>query len=294
MNLGREKMKTIKVMLATSLLLIAFQGIVFSAAADESGTLLNLMIDMEQSSQAAEQPPAVGRMLEVNSTINLTNELDPRGLNFTIYVIGEIADQTYPLYVTLLGSKTNHELALAGMSTGESLVSLSDQETRIRRAKRYIENDYVCGGRQFKVEGYKPQPDSVNESTYQLLDNLGIKYLVDDFGLVESDEFWPYQMNNYSFYLVPISRSNGAILSDRIAKQEGINASQWYDLLVKASEDAKAKGEPLSVVFTNTVSGSDDYLNSFRKFVEYSVDNGAQFLTTTELVERVKSSAPQN
>jgi hypothetical protein len=294
MNLGREKMKTIKVMLATSLLLIAFQGIVFSAAADESGTLLNLMIDMEQSSQAAEQPPAVGRMLEVNSTINLTNELDPRGLNFTIYVIGEIADQTYPLYVTLLGSKTNHELALAGMSTGESLVSLSDQETRIRRAKRYIENDYICGGRQFKVEGYKPQPDSVNESTYQLLDNLGIKYLVDDFGLVESDEFWPYQMNNYSFYLVPISRSNGAILSDRIAKQEGINASQWYDLLVKASEDAKAKGEPLSVVFTNTVSGSDDYLNSFRKFVEYSVDNGAQFLTTTELVERVKSSAPQN
>jgi hypothetical protein len=291
MNLGRENMKTIKAILAATLLLMAAQGIFMSATANENGILLNLMIDLEQSPQATESPE-LGRMLEVNSTINLTNELDPKGLNFTIYTIGELADKTYPLYVTLLGSKTNHELALAGMSTGEGLVQLADQETRIRRAKRFVENDYICGGRQFKVEGYMPQPNSINDSTYQLFDGLGIKYLVDSYGLAEGDDARPYQMNNYGFYMVPVSRSNGMILSDRIAEQKGMNASDWCDMLVKASEDAKAKGEPLSVVFTNTVSGRDAYLDSFRKFVQYSADNDAQFLTTAELVQMVRSSVP--
>lgn len=282
-------MKTIKATMAAILLLTAVHGVIMSAAANESGILLNLMIDMEQSPQAAESPE-LARMLEVDSTINLTNELDPKGLNFTIYTVGELADKTYPLYVTLLGSKPNHELALAGMNTGEGLVSLSEQETRIRRAKRFIENDYICGGRQFKVEGYMPQPNSIDNSTYQLFDTQGIKYLVDSYGLAESDTFRPYQMSGYGFYLVPVSRSNGVILSDRIAQQEGVSAADWYDMLVKASEDARAKGEPLSVVFTNTVSGRDEYLDSFRKFVQYSAENDAQFLTTAQLVESVRSN----
>jgi len=282
-------MKPFEIVLKAGLLLLIFQGIMATALADESGVLLNLMVDMEQSPQAEGKPPAVGRMLEVNSTINLTNVMDPMGLNFTIFVTGELADQGYPLYVTLLGSKPNHELAVAGMSTGETLVPLSDQEIRLRRAKRFVENDYICGGEQFKVVGYKPQPDSIDPSTYQILDDQGFKYLVDESGLADSSGSQPYQMTDHSFYVVPVSRSDDMILSDKFAKQQNLNATQWNDLLVKAFEDAKSSNEPLSVVFTNTISGSGDYLDACSKFVEYSTTNGAQFLTAAELVDKAQA-----
>ena len=44
------------------------------------------------------------------------------------------------------------------------------------------------------------------------------------------------------------------------------------------------------VVFTNTVSGSDEYLDAYKKFVEYATSKGASFVTTKELVESHKNA----
>ncbi len=46
-----------------------------------------------------------------NNLINLVNEIDPSGLNATIFVSGEMAP-AYRLGITLQGTMSNHELAL--------------------------------------------------------------------------------------------------------------------------------------------------------------------------------------
>ena len=87
-----------------------------------------------------------------------------------------------------------------------------------------------------------------------------------------------------------ISFSLGGGEMNAAAKEAGLNGTQWYDSLVGKFDDASAKGEPMVAVFTNTVSGSDEYLDAYKKFVEYAADNGASFVTTKELVESAKST----
>lgn len=261
-----------------------------AAAKDGSGTL-NMIIKMEESSLADGKSQAEKENLEMNSTINLLNEVDSRGLAVSISVTGDIANKIYPLYVTMLGSKDNHELMMGGMSGGEELVSFEDQDARLRKTKRYVEDDYVCGGKQFKVAGYLPQPDSFNQSSYKILDDLGLLYLVDDTGLPESQgKALPYLMDGFAFYVVPVSEGQGFRMQDVSAKAAGLNGTNWYGLLVSKFDESASKGEPLVVVFTNTVSGSDEYLDAYKKFVEYAAGKGASFVTTSELVESAKNA----
>lgn len=261
-----------------------------AAAKDGSGTL-DMIIKMEESSLADGKSQAEKENLEMNSTINLLNEVDSRGLAVSISVTGDIANKIYPLYVTMLGSKDNHELMMGGMSGGEELVSFEDQDARLRKTKRYVEDDYVCGGKQFKVAGYLPQPDSFNQSSYKILDDLGLLYLVDDTGLPESQgKALPYLMDGFAFYVVPVSEGQEFRMQDVSAKAAGLNGTNWYGLLVSKFDESASKGEPLVVVFTNTVSGSDEYLDAYKKFVEYAAGKGASFVTTSELVESAKNA----
>lgn len=269
-------------------LLLAQLLLAGAIAAGESGSV-NLIIKMEQSPDAEGLSQAERENLEMNSTINLLNEVDSRGLMATIAVTGDIANKFYPLYVTALGTKENHELIMAGMSSGEPAVSFEDQDARLRKSKRYVEDDYVCGGKQFKVAGYLPQPDSFNASAYQILDDLELSYLVDDAGLPQSQgKTAPYQMDGFAFYVVPVSASSGQRLLDSAAAEAGYNGTQWYDLLANSFDEASGKGESVVAVFTNTVSGSGEYLDAYKKFVEYAVGKGAKLVTTKELVEKAR------
>jgi hypothetical protein len=173
------------------------------------------------------------------------------------------------------------------MSTGETLVPLEDQETRLRTAKRFLEDDYICGGKEFKIQGYKPQAGSFDENAYELLDGLKIGYLVDETGSIPQSigQSRPYRLDNYNFHIVPLSTNEGLTLSDKNAYQAGLNSAQWYDLLVREFEESRANGEPMSVVFTNTVSGSGDYLEAYRDFIDYATINNADIVMTRELVE---------
>ncbi|MCX6676420.1 MAG: transglutaminase-like domain-containing protein [Methanothrix sp.] len=141
---------------------ILFEG---ASVKDGSG-VLNLIIKIEQSPQGEGKSQAEKENLEMNSTINLLNEADSKGLAVSISVTGDIANKAYPLYVTMLGSKENHELMMGGFSEGEELVSFEDQDARLRKTKRFVEDDYISDGKQSKVAGYLPQPDSFNQSRH--------------------------------------------------------------------------------------------------------------------------------
>lgn len=280
-------MSLMRMLLFAGLACLMVQFLFAGATAKDGSNVLNLIIKMEQPSPA--DGKSQGDQL-MNSTINLLNEVDSRKLDVTISVTGDIADKLYPLYIAMLGTKVNHELAMGGMSSGEKLASFEDADARLIRGKRYIENDYICGGKQLKVVGYMPQVESFNQSQYKILDDLGMSYMLDDTGLPESQgKAMPYLMNGSSFYIVPVSKSTNLPMWDMLAKEAGMNSTDWYDLLASRFDESAAKGEPFVVVFTNTISGNDAYLDAYKKFVEYAVSKGASFVTTKELVERAKT-----
>jgi hypothetical protein len=282
----------LKRMLFYTVLAILMAQLFFAGASAQNGTgVLNLIIKMQLSPLAEGKSLAEKEDLEMNSTTNLLNEVDSRGLAVSVSVTGDIANSVYPLYVTMLGSKKNHELMMGGMSSGDELVSFEDQDARLRKTKRYVEDDYICGVEQLKVAGYLPLPNSFNQSSYKILDDLAMLYLVDDTGLPESQgEAMPYLMNGSAFYVVPVSEGQGVRMQDVSAKAAGLNGTDWYDLLASKFDESAGKGEPMVVIFTNTVSGSDEYLDAYKKFVEYAADKGASFVTTKELVESNKNA----
>jgi hypothetical protein len=234
----------------------AAQHLLAAAVAEDGSGVLNLIVKMEQSPQAQGKSQAEKERLEMNATIDLLNEVDSRKINATISVTGDIANKLYPLYVTMLGTKNNHELIMAGMTSDEGLVSFDDQDARMRKCKKSVEDDYVCGGKQSVVAGYLPQPNSINSSSYKILDDLGLLYLVDESGMNESQgKVAPYPMEGFGFYVVPVSESQGIRMWDEPAKEAGLNGTQWYDALAAKFDETSANGEPMVVIFTNTVSG---------------------------------------
>jgi hypothetical protein len=288
---GERKMY-LKRMLIYAGLIILMAQLIFAGASAQNGTgVLNLIIRMDQSPLAEGKSLAEKENLEMNSTTNLLNEADPKELAVSISVTGDIANSIYPLYVTMLGSKSNHELMMGGMNGGDELVSFEDQDARLRKTKRFVEDDYICGGKQSKVAGYLPVLDSFNQSQYKILDDLAILYMVDDAGLPESQgKIVPYLMNGSAFYVVPVSEGQGLRMHDGAAKAAGLNGTDWYNLLVSKFDESASKGEPMVVVFTNTVSGWDEYLDAYKKFVEYAAGKDASFVTTKELVESHKNA----
>lgn len=267
------------------------QQLFLCAVAEDGSSAINLIVKMETSPQSDGKSQSELESLEMNTTTNLLNEVDSRKYDVTISVTGDIANKLYPLYITMLGTKNNHELIMGGMSRDEELASFEDQDARMRKSKKYVEDDYVCGGKQFQVAGYLPQPGSFNQSGYKIMDDLGLLYLVDDAGMPESEgKTMPYQMDGFGFYVVPVSAGSDGRMWDAAAKEAGLNGTQWYDSLVGKFDDASAKGEPMVAVFTNTVSGSDEYLEAYKKFVKYAADKGASFVTTNKLVENAKSA----
>lgn len=277
------------VLFIVMLAVLLCQQVMADAAASDGSGVLSLIVKMEQSSEAVGASQADKERLEMNTTVDLLNEVDSRKLNVTISTTGEVANSIYPLYVTMLGTKNNHELIMGGMTGGEGIASFDDTDIRMRRSKKFVEDDYVCGGKQFLVAGYLPQPDSFNESGYKIMDDLGLLYLVDDRGLPNSvGKTGPYQMEGFGFYVVPVSAGPAIKMWDASAKEAGLNGTEWYDALVSKFDEASGNGEPMIAVFTNTISGSGEYLDAYKRFVEYAAEKGASFVSAKTLVETAK------
>ena len=265
--------------------------LVISGASLAKEPIVNLMIDLDSPDPTiSPQNAAV-----FNSMNNLMGVIDSKGLNATIYVSGDIASYQR-LAVTSLGSMSNHELALNGITKDEMLghMTYAKQEALLKKAKDSIEAAYICGTTPVNLVGFRPQSFSQNNDTFKILQNIGIQY---DAGFQSGilylpghkKDTWPYPIENYSIYAVPISTYNisgeAIYLSDRYAKEDkAFSASKWYDLLASKFDESAKNGEPVVVIFNNLISGSGDYYGAYKDFIDYAISRNARFVTTLELV----------
>lgn len=270
---------------------IIMLGWVGGSLSQEKPVIVNLMID----SDVASAPTQEQKLVASNSLINLTNGIDPKGINATLYVSEEMASANR-LDITMQGGLSSHELAVLGNLTDERMrtMSASDQEDALTKAKDRVYYCHVCGGSHVDISGFRPEYFNQNEDTYKILEKLGIVYDAGfKAGLLyapghESDT-WPYLIENYSLYAVPVSTSD--ISGDRvylydayIKNQKKLTGPQWYSLLESKFNDASKKGDPMVVIFSNLVSGSGDYLDAYNKFIDYAISKKATFVTTMQLV----------
>lgn len=292
-------------------LMICFASLDLSIAAEEEiePVVVNLMIGAEIDPHSSGASQEVKKDLEVGSIIKMLNKIDPLGLNVTICVTGDYVNEVagnamYKLYVTSIGSKYNHELAVYGMTTGEELgpMAYGEQYSRLMEAKRLVESAYICDGRTIKVKGYMPQSFSQSNTTYSILDRIGIEYSAGyQAGILylpgHENDSRPYPIEGYDLYAVPISGIERAgefvPLSDRHSKEVlNLSGDEWYDLLMSEFEECRESGEPMVVIFTNVITGGDeDYMDAFKRFVDSSTSQGADFVSTEELVEMARSGA---
>ena len=258
--------------------------------------VINAMIDFD--SPASPTPDQVTQAF--NSLVNLTNPIDSRGLNATILASSDVVT-SQKLYVTIVGQRTNHELALNGNTKDEKLSAIpySKQLELLTAAQKNINSAHVCGGKVVPIRGFMPQSFDQNNDTLKVLESLGFLY---DAGFEvgtfympgHKNDIWPYPIMGYNLYAVPLSsyNSSGARvnLSDRYAKEElSISGSKWYDILAAKFDEAAINGDPMVVIFSNQISGSGDYLDAYKNFVEYAISKNAKFVTTTELINMTEA-----
>ena len=276
--------------------------IVGAADAEETATV-NVMIGADLYQGSTEMTDDEMWDLEANSIAQMLNEIDPHNLNVTVFVTGDYVSKIagkalYKLYVTQVGSKMNHEMAMYGMTTGEELgpMPYGEQYPILREANRLVESAYICEGRIIEVKGFLPQSFSQSSTTYGIMDKIGIVYDAGyQAGLIyepghESDA-WPYQVEGHNFSAVPISTHmlSGELvpLSDRYAKEDlDLSGAEWGDLLTSEFDECVESGDPMVVIFTNVITGQDEgYMEAYRNFIDYANSKDASFVSTLEMVE---------
>lgn|GEM_PF-1816002 len=177
-------------------------------------------------------------------------------------------------------------------------------QLRRREAKRLIEAAYICDGRVIEVKGFLPQSFSQSETTYGILDRVGIEYDAGyQAGLIfepgHENDSWLYPVEDRNFSAVPMSTHllSGELvpLSDRFAKEVlKLSGPEWQDLLASEFDECVERGDPMVVIFTNVVAGQDEgYMEAYRNFVDYATSKDANFVSTLELVEMARSRAGQ-
>jgi hypothetical protein len=261
---------------------------------------VNLMIDANFpiNSTPIETDSAFGLIL------NLTNILDDRGLNATIFVTPEMAtDQS--ILVTTLGMRVSHELAakVTDLSLGET--PASEQDAYLKQVKAVIDSAHICEGPKantVNLRGFMLPLSGQNEGIYKILDMVGAVYDAGfDQGIenqsVHDKDIWPYRIENHSLYAIPISSylSNGkqVLLSDRIMKEEmRMIGPQWHDILVSRFDQSVRDGVPMVALFNSSISGSGDYLDAYKEFIGYAASKNASFVSTLELVNNTRARNP--
>jgi len=235
---------------------------------------------------------------EMNSDlVSMINVIapDPRNYNYSLSLVQDVslADR---LFLAQLGFGPKVELAISGKNSNEMLSTRSYEEQKaiLERSKEIVEAAKICGENEIIVRGFMPQSFDQNEDTYKALDELGILYNMGfQAGILyapgHEDDVWPYKVEKHEFYAVPISTiefsGEKVPLDDRFLKDKGISASQYYDLLTGKLDEILSKDEPMVVSLSTSVSGKGDYLDEFKRFIDYAEAKGAKFVKSYELIE---------
>jgi hypothetical protein len=271
---------------------ILFIGSVGIALSQEKPVIVNLMIAADITPSPTHQ-----QLLTADSSLrNLTTLADSSGLNLTVFVSGNMASEDR-LGVTSQGSLPNHELAMHGNMMNEKLSSMpyDSQLSTLKGANGSLSICYICGQTHLAVKGFMPQAFDQNNDTFKVLEKLGIVYDAGfQTGLIyrsgHENDTWPYPIEGYILTAVPVSAytvsGERLYLDDRYIRDgKKFSSSQWYELLVKKFDESAKTGDPMVAVFHNLVSGTSDYLDAYKKFLNYATSKKAKFVTTMQLVE---------
>jgi hypothetical protein len=261
-------------------------------------TLVNLMIESGLPNPASEEQVNA----EVLNLSSLYNAINGRHLVATIFPTQDAANSYENLLLTRIGSDSEFELAMTGNHSNEKLSSMSfvDQSIMLKSSKEYVESCKICGKNEINVSGFMPQSFDQNEDTYRALRGLNIQYNAGfQAGLLfapgHENDVWPYQLEGYGFYAVPVSTytlsDRKIVLQDSYFKDNGFTAAQWNDALKGKLDGIQGKDEPMVVVLTTSVSGSGEFLDSLNSFLDYAVSKNASFVTTANLVLLAKASS---
>jgi hypothetical protein len=266
-----------------------------------SMTICILMMGLTGASHASDKPEIVNLIVDldspvadINNLLNIYNAAVEKNLSWTLSLT-ENAALDSRLFLAQLGRFDQIELGMSGNYSDEKLSTKSYEEQKaiLTRSEERVKKCNICGINEITVRGFKPQSYDQNKDTYKVLDELGIGY---DAGFKagilyapgHENDVWPYKVENHNFYAVPVSTytlsGEKVALDDQEIKDKGLSSSQWYDLLVGKFDEASGKDEPMVISLSTSVSGTGDYLDALKQFLNYAASNNAKFVKTSDLV----------
>jgi len=264
-----------------------------------SSILLLVACNMEPTPDGTQSTPLVN--LQVTETSDpqafdrILSEVRARQIKSTILIDADFATQNCQTLKTL-DSEGFEIMAFARPEAQDdqivtmSMLSYEDQDQLITGVKTAIED---CLGK--SVTGFRCYRFDQNKDTYAILDSLGFQF---NLGFVaqtgsclpgHEDDTLPYQAPEYSFWAVPMYSAQ--FEGQRLAFcdmpfQRVLDADGWSQLLKDEFDKTRAEGRPLIVEIHPYYSGVDEgRFNAFVSFLDYAVQQNAQFITVAELVQ---------
>jgi hypothetical protein len=82
-------------------------------------------------------------------------------------------------------------------------------------------------------------------------------------------------------------------LQDKYFSDDDLDSNTWYDALTGKFEVAQKNGQPMVIALTTSVSGSGNYLDALKRFLNFALSNKASFVTTMDLVNMTRIDGDQ-
>lgn len=267
-----------------------------AASQEDTAPIINLMIDVDV-------PPSPTRDQARTAELSLHDiysDIRRRNGTGTILLTQDVTSSRIRLILAQYTFLSNFEFAISGQHSNDQLstMSLLEQEELLARSIEFAKAARVCGLTAVEVLGFMPPGFDQNEDTYRALDDLGIQYDAGfQAGVIfapgHEEDVWPYQVEGYNFYAVPISTVDvsGELvpLSDRAMNESGMSSSDWQDLLISKLDESAANGEPMVVLLSTSTSGTGDYFDALIGFLDYAVSEDAIFVNARDLVTFAKT-----
>ena len=282
------------------IILILLIELASASPSENRSKTVNLMIDMDMLASPTEEQVFSAE----SNLLDMRNEIETRDLKATFVSTYDVITTRIRLRLTEIGLSPNFELAMSGNNSDEkiSAKSYAEQKSILERSKKAVENCRVCGTNKIVASGFMPQSFDQNSDTYKILDEMGIQYNAGfQAGVIcapgHQDDTWPYLVEGHNFYAVPVSTyslsDKKVPLQDRYFKENGLTSSQWYDALAGKFSEAQNNDEPVVIALTASISGSGDYLDALKQFLDLAISADASFVTTMDLVNMSRSEGYQ-
>ena len=267
-------------------------AIIFPAASQEDNhPVVALMINVDVPASPSE---AQIREAEINLH-KIYNEIRSRDQTATLFLNQDVTSSRIRLTLAQYTVLSNMEFAVSGRNSNDSLstMPLSKQQELIKKSIEIAKASKVCGLTEVNVLGFFPPGFDQNEDTYKAIDKLGITYDAGfQAGIIyapgHEEDVWPYQVEGYDFYTLPISTINLSgkkiPLYDIDMQESGISAADWNNYLVSKLDEVSGKDEPEVILLSTSVSSNGEYLDALKDFLDYAKSMNATFVNARDLI----------